>query len=173
MKARLLLFFLLCLMMAFFPSKAPCDSFGYGLSDEAGLKLLKGEKKFKLLFNTNEDVSEFQKGLIAKIRDNINIKLKIMDLEPGDDWVWGEPYLLITLLVLPQDNQLYSGYIELSFDDEAIFFKDATIGYAPVWTDNLVFNSASEDRIRGFVDKMFSNFLNRYLEANPRKDRNE
>ena len=53
--------------------------------------------------------------------------------------------------------------------DEIIFKKEGIAGYAPVWKTSGVFSSFSEDDIKEKVDNLFDQFLNVYLEANPRK----
>ena len=160
------LLLLISFIIVFSPFNALCSGITSGLSDEEVLRLLKGEKIFGLIVSLDEKLS---KNLFDEIGDGINLKLKHIGIEVAGDWILGGPYLYVDVEVLKSEHNTYNGSVELSFKDEIFFQKESIRGYAPVWKLSGIFTSFSEDDIKEQIDKLFDQFLNVYLEANPGK----
>jgi hypothetical protein len=154
----------------------PTNAFGgfpFYLTDDDGLELLKGEKQFSLFFTYLKDADE---DLKTQIKEDMTLKLQNIGIEPND-WEIGISYIQVEVAAIKKENVYYSGYIRITFNKKAEFFKTlddflerGTVihTYSVVWNEEIIFINANAVKIIQYYKDLFDKFLSDYLKANPR-----
>jgi hypothetical protein len=134
-------------------------------SKEEILQLLRGERSIALVTGAAPGVRD---ALGDTVFSDIISKLRLIELEPTPYFLGTTPALTIDLDLLPTENDLYSGKIELTFRMAAEYRKGDVQTYATVWENHSICANVDERYIRSAFENMMDEFLDVYFVANPR-----
>ena len=155
----------MALVMTIFLSPSFGGNYVSYIEKEKGVALLKGEKDIAVLVSRTSSVEE---SISGKIMSDAMFKFRSIGVEPIG-FKWGKPILNVELNILKSGIGRYSGQVSVNFSMTSMLSKNFSPAYSKIWESSRIFENAYVSDLRNICKESIDEFLNDYLEANPRK----